>query len=263
MLAARLLGIDVDAAAAVGVSVTDAADSDGTCSGLGGPSTLRVHFDAAPGTPFPLGSGLAATVLPNAGPLHPARRTPTAALAVPLRAGHCTRVCVAPVSPTPATPALPPPSPFPPLAYPAQFLGADTATQGTWIGKYGSAGYALFAFDGAGASGDLVKLPSYVAAVQQTFGHAENGPWPTTGNDTRALQVWGVGAWGAPLRSTSSSSALCCACCRIPAIPLGHARLASTALPSRPPTAGTPPSRGMSFSRLRPRCAWRWRSAVL
>ena len=155
-----------------------------------------MSFAGAPGTSTPLllleeaGSGWAATLLPGVGPLDPSSRAPTPVLALPLARDTCTRVCLSlPPAPAAAAPLAPPPSPFPPPSYPAEFLGADTATGGAWLGKYGSAGHALFAYDGPGPAGDLVLLPPYVAALRQTFGHAQSGPWPTDGNDTRALQA--------------------------------------------------------------------------
>jgi alpha-L-rhamnosidase len=79
-----------------------------------------------------------------------------------------------------------PPNPFPPISYPATFVARDELTQGNWIGVYGSAGYALFAFDGPDKH--LISLPPFVASIEQAFGHATNGPWPTDGTDVRALQ---------------------------------------------------------------------------
>ena len=38
-------------------------------------------------------------------------------------------------------------SPFPPPAWPGQLLGSDFETQGSWLGRYGKDGFALFAFD--------------------------------------------------------------------------------------------------------------------
>ena len=78
------------------------------------------------------------------------------------------------------------PNPFPAPYYPAAFIGRDDSTAGSWIGSYGAAGYFLVAFDGADKH--VVSLPPWIASVQQAFGSAENGPWPTANNDTRALQ---------------------------------------------------------------------------
>ena len=38
-------------------------------------------------------------------------------------------------------------SPFPPPTWPGQLLSSDYKTQGQWLGRYGTDGYALFAFD--------------------------------------------------------------------------------------------------------------------
>ena len=54
----------------------------------------------------------------------------------------------APLAAPPAAPAWAPlGSPFPPPAWPGQFLGADSTTQGSWIGKFGTDGYLLIGFD--------------------------------------------------------------------------------------------------------------------
>ena len=82
--------------------------------------------------------------------------------------------------------ALTAPNPFPPPSYPASLVAHDNSTRGTWIGHYGSAGYVLFAYDGAGQH--LASLPSWVQSVDQTWGAASAGPWPTNGSDARALQ---------------------------------------------------------------------------
>ena len=58
--------------------------------------------------------------------------------------------------------------PFPPPAYPAVAAPLDTATRGSWLGRYGGAGYYLFAFDnatGGATTGDVAKLPPWVAGV--------------------------------------------------------------------------------------------------
>ncbi len=77
--------------------------------------------------------------------------------------------------------------PFPPPSYPAVFLQRDEETRGNWLGMYGSAGYALFSYDGAYRH--RVSLPPWVAAINQSFGNAISGPWPMSDpTDVRALQ---------------------------------------------------------------------------
>lgn len=88
-----------------------------------------------------------------------------------------------------APPSAPPPAnPFPPTHYPAPVLPIDTTTQGTWVGKYGTAGYFLAAYDGPGLH--RVKLPPWLASIQQVYGPNNSGPWlaPPPGADPRALQ---------------------------------------------------------------------------
>jgi len=62
----------------------------------------------------------------------------------------------------------------------------DTATQGDWLGVYGSDGYILFSYDTT--SGDRVVLPSYVSGI----GVAGASRWiwdnPDPTGDVRALQ---------------------------------------------------------------------------
>src|SRR4051812_19152316 len=59
----------------------------------------------------------------------------------------------------------------------ASFLGADTATQGSWKGVYGSAGYNV-------ANGDA--LPS--AFAQIALHGSSNWTWEAATSDPRALQ---------------------------------------------------------------------------
>ena len=88
--------------------------------------------------------------------------------------------------PAAPSPLLPPP--LPPAAYPAITLPPDTATQGSWIGKYGQAGHYLVAFDGPGAH--RAALPPWVESVEQVYGPNSSGPWldPSPAQDPRALQ---------------------------------------------------------------------------
>lgn len=169
LLAQRLLG-DASPVQHAVVSRADALDT-ATCSS--GDALLA----AAP----PLRSLAFATVV-GAGPVDPVlgARSPVARIAL---VPGCTRVYLS-ASGALAPPAAPPP--FPPLSYPAQFLGADTATAGSWKGKYGGAGYYLAAYDGVNQH--RVALPPFVAAITQAFGKAQNGPWPCDGSDVRALQ---------------------------------------------------------------------------
>ena len=51
-------------------------------------------------------------------------------------------------------------APFRPAAYPATWT-VDTTTGGDWIGKYGKAGYSLFAFDEANNT-NVAQLPTWV-----------------------------------------------------------------------------------------------------
>jgi alpha-L-rhamnosidase len=109
--------------------------------------------------------------------------------ALPLRGGAgCHRVTLAAVgaAAAPAAPAVPP-NPFPPPFYPADFIGRDETTAGSFNGTYGAAGFFLVAFDGPNAH--VAALPPWVASVAQKIDAALNGPWlsPPPGADPRAL----------------------------------------------------------------------------
>ena len=90
-----------------------------------------------------------------------------------------------PVSASDTTARVTAPNPFPPPSYPAAVMGRDSATSGNWMGTYGGEGYVLFAYDGPGVH--VSSLPAWVTSVEQAFGHAQSGPWPTGGSDPRAL----------------------------------------------------------------------------
>ena len=113
---------------------------------------------------------------------------------LPLRAGSgCHRVVLlAPASApaaaaTAAAAAAAPPNSFPAPVYPANFVGRDEETSGSWLGTYGLAGYVLIAYDGVNAT--VAALPPWVASVEQRVDSADNGPWllPPSGADPRAL----------------------------------------------------------------------------
>ena len=53
--------------------------------------------------------------------------------------------------------------PFPPAQYPARSASVDSTTAGNWTGKYGAAGYVLYAFDDAGDA--VERLPSFVKNI--------------------------------------------------------------------------------------------------
>jgi alpha-L-rhamnosidase len=54
-------------------------------------------------------------------------------------------------------------SPFPPPSWPARLQEVDLATSGSWLGRYGSAGYWLPHFNPDGS--DAVSLPSFISSV--------------------------------------------------------------------------------------------------
>ena len=101
------------------------------------------------------------------------RHTVTAAFA-----SHCAAALAASQGPAAAAVASPAPMGFPsvpPFAaptYPGTW-STDIATGGNWVGKYGKAGYQLFAMD-AESGADIVKLPSWVHSV----GGKNGGPVP-------------------------------------------------------------------------------------
>jgi alpha-L-rhamnosidase len=171
---------------------------------LGAPSavaagglTLVVRHDAGvdaeacarDGLPLGAAAGAAAEVpwaVGAAGPVDPATGARSPVAVVPLAGPGCTVVELVPAGHHRAeAPPAAVPDPFPPISYPATFVGRDAVTAGSWLGTYGSAGYVLFAYDGPNQH--VVNLPPWVSAVTQTFGHASNGPWPTDGSDPRAL----------------------------------------------------------------------------
>ena len=82
-----------------------------------------------------------------------------------------------------------PPNPFPVPFYPANFLGRDEVTSGTWRGTYGSAGYYLVDFDGPKLP--VQALPPWVQSAQLNGDDDPlQGPWlePPPDSDPRALQ---------------------------------------------------------------------------
>ena len=95
---------------------------------------------------------------------------------------------VAAAAPAPAATADPSspaaPGPFPPLQWPARIVQLDAQTQGAFLGKYGSQGWALFSYKG----GDLVSLPPFVSTLgsMDAFNRAWSAPVPDA--DARALQ---------------------------------------------------------------------------
>lgn len=117
---------------------------------------------------------------------------------LPLRAGSgCYRVAL--LSPAAAPAAAPRISTarapadksvhlFPAPDYPANFLGRDEITSGSWLGTYGSAGYYFVAFDGVN-NATMAALPPWVTSVEQTIDPADSAPWlsPLPGADPRAL----------------------------------------------------------------------------
>jgi hypothetical protein len=102
--------------------------------------------------------------------------------------GISLRVPLLPVSAAPG-PMQPPlraqAAPFPPASYPATFVGNDTATQGTWLGKYGSKGYALLSF--VDTNTDLVSLPPGIDSVEPVY-RFDRACWTSNSTDPRALQ---------------------------------------------------------------------------
>lgn len=76
-------------------------------------------------------------------------------------------------------------APFPPASYPAQYLGVDHATQGDWLGKYGSKGYILLSF--VDTNTDLTKLPPGVVSVSPVY-RSDRACWSNSTTDRRALQ---------------------------------------------------------------------------
>ena len=79
-------------------------------------------------------------------------------------------------------------SPYPPPSYDGQFVGADYATQGSWVGKYGADGYALFAFDlsspgfnpfcGGATEGNTLSLKCLNAGATLNISFASYGTEP-------------------------------------------------------------------------------------
>jgi hypothetical protein len=96
-----------------------------------------------------------ALALPAAGPAA-LRRSAALQLALPPHTSYTVLVQHLP-SAAAAAAAQPPAawaplaSPFPPKVWPSVFLQEDRATQGSWVGVYGSEGYSLTAFDAPSA----------------------------------------------------------------------------------------------------------------
>jgi hypothetical protein len=83
------------------------------------------------------------------------------------------------------------PNPFPtPPVWPAYFVGRDEATQGSWIGTYGTAGHWLVAMDNNASF--VTQLPPWLSSAH--FARGDDGAakqtWPSadTAQDPRALQ---------------------------------------------------------------------------
>lgn len=76
-----------------------------------------------------------------------------------------------------------------PFRHPVRFIGEDTTTAGDWGGRYGSQGYVLFDYDGAGR--DHARLPSFVRSVTpaatRAYGNCARGQWTAGTNERRAL----------------------------------------------------------------------------
>eukprot|EP00051_Salpingoeca_urceolata_P007666 m.99502 g.99502 ORF g.99502 m.99502 type:complete len:904 (-) comp15337_c0_seq2:214-2925(-) len=83
-----------------------------------------------------------------------------------------------------AVPPLPPAS-----AYPARVLGMDRETSGSWRGRYGTQGYALFSWGKAGR--DVVKIPADGprVLVRKDLVAPRATALAVLTNDTRALQA--------------------------------------------------------------------------
>jgi hypothetical protein len=94
-----------------------------------------------------------------------------------------------------ATGSLPGPAPVRAAPLPLAYLGTDTATGGSWIGKYGSEGYVLFGYNAApngstqyvAASANAVSLPPYVNSYSYSIaGNVQ--VWPAYDSDARILE---------------------------------------------------------------------------
>ena len=68
--------------------------------------------------------------------------------------------------------------------FPVRFVGEDTATQGNWGRKYGTDGYVLPNYEGAGK--DVRVLPAYVTSVVYDPERCANTAWTTNTTDIRA-----------------------------------------------------------------------------
>eukprot|EP00048_Salpingoeca_helianthica_P004759 m.80649 g.80649 ORF g.80649 m.80649 type:complete len:921 (+) comp13333_c0_seq4:81-2843(+) len=77
---------------------------------------------------------------------------------------------------------------LPPLSqYPAQFLARDSVTSGTWRGRYGKAGYVLWAHTAQGT--DSIYLPTFVSRVGfAPYAAGRVAVLAANTSDTRALQ---------------------------------------------------------------------------
>ncbi len=78
----------------------------------------------------------------------------------------------------------------PPEQYAAQFVKQDTTTSGNWGGAYGTEGYVLCNYNGAGV--DQKSLPAYVTGLEfyRAFpkqGRPDNTMWKPGTSDQRAL----------------------------------------------------------------------------
>lgn len=68
--------------------------------------------------------------------------------------------------------------------FPVRFVGEDTATQGNWGRKYGTDGYVLPNYEGAGK--DVRVLPAYVTSVVYDPERCANTAWTTNTTDIHA-----------------------------------------------------------------------------
>jgi hypothetical protein len=178
-------GLRVSVAFAPGLGEECSCSSSSSSSSSGGAEVSELVFEGGEVGPVVAASG---------------RRSRVAVL--PLRAGagcHCVSL-LAPASPSSlsaaaatatatAAVAAAPPNPFPTPVYPANFVGRDEVTSGSWIGTYGAAGYFLVEFDGA--QHPVQALPPWVLSVQLNDDNRPGGgPWvlPPPDSDPRALQ---------------------------------------------------------------------------
>lgn len=119
------------------------------------------------------------------GPVDPVTGSRVRVATFLLRPGGCTRVVLGGAENAVATRAAP--NPFPPPFFPANFIGRDELTSGSWLGVYGADGWHLMAFDGVDQH--VSKLPPWVTSIAPSTDKPLNGPWldPPPANNTVAL----------------------------------------------------------------------------